>query len=1291
MDFYKIRKVETFSTSLKSMVLDIYPDFRVIRSEDLMIRGSDFYAIWDEPAGLWNTDEYRVQRLVDNHLEQVYLEVEKEFQGIVRVKYLGNFSSGMWVKFQQYLKSMADSYTQLDEKLTFANDVVTKKYYVSKRLSYSLKPGDCSSYDELIGTLYDPEEREKLEWAIGAIISGDAREIHKFCVLYGKPGSGKSTLINIILQMFEGYTAVFDAKSLTNARNSFAISAFKHGPLVAFQQDGDLSKIEDNTTLNSIVAHEDILMNEKNKPMYSFRVNAFLFLGSNNPVKITDSKSGIIRRLIDVSPSGNKVPATRYHILVNQIQFEMGAIAHHCLEVFRELGREYYSDYKPLTMIRQTDVFFNYVDDHYNLFSESEGVTLSQAYKLYKEWCSDSQVSYSMAKYKFREALMDYFDHYEDRSYMADGTRVRNWYTGFKRELFVSVITEPEPPSALIFDKKESLLDKLLADRPAQYATAHETPSYKWDDCDTVLGELDTSVLHYVRPEPNHIVIDFDLKNSDGSKSNDRCLEEASKWPRTYGEFSKGGGVHLHYIWAGEEPPERLSAVYSEGIEVKTFTGKSSLRRRLSLCNDIPIAELSSGLSIKEQKPMSSKRIEDEAHIRALFENCFEKKHHGATKPEIDFMDHILKQAQSDGVAYDISDLMNRLISFANSSTNQRELALSVVTRMKLKHEPEDRLSASPDMSQSIVYFDIEVYPNFNMVSYKYKGRGKPVSIFNPKPEEIETLCKMRLIGFNNRKYDNHILYGMMMGYSPAQLYALSTRIINGRANEGTFGEAYNLSYTDVYDYATTPNRKSLKKWEIELGLPHVEMDIPWDEPVPEELWPKVAAYCENDVLATEAVDEHLQSDFKARQILAAISGLSVNDSTNSHTKRIIFGTDRKPQEQFIYTDLATGEQFQWPHKPLWQGGDGISFRTVDVKFPSYSYEYGKSSYLGKDPKEGGYVYAEPGMYNEVALIDVASMHPASIIALELFGPKYTKRFANLVRARIAIKHGEYDEARKMFDGALAPYLQSEDDATELSNALKIPINSVYGLTKTSYDNAFRDIRNVDNIVAKRGALFMMDLEKHVKDLGYTVAHIKTDSIKIPNADDDIIQDVMEFGVGYGYDFEHEATYDRLALVNNAVYIARTKPGRKPSYWTATGAQFKHPYVFKTLFSHEPLDFKDLCETKEVKGKMYIDYSVDKPSYSSETSTEPVFIGRVGEFCPMKEGAGGGSLFVIDGEKRRNVTGTSDRLWMSSDMVKTLHKEDDIDMDYFRQLADAAMENIGRFGDVERFIKQGGD
>src|SRR5690606_17909232 len=122
---------------------------------------------------------------------------------------------------------------------------------------------------------------------------------------------------------------------------------------------------------------------------------------------------------------------------------------------------------------------------------------------------------------------------------------------------------------------------------------------------------------------------------------------------------------------------------------------------------------------------------------------------------------------------------------------------------------------------------------------------------------------------------------------------------------------------------------------------------------------------------------------------------------------------------------------------------------------------------------DGGYVYSEPGMYGNVALLDVASMHPSSIVAEELFGEIYTQRFKELLDARIAIKHKDFDKARKMLGGALAKYLTDENTAEDLSTALKIAINSVYGLTSAGFDNPFRDTRNKDNIVAKRGALFM--------------------------------------------------------------------------------------------------------------------------------------------------------------------------------------------------------------------------
>ena len=188
-------------------------------------------------------------------------------------------------------------------------------------------------------------------------------------------------------------------------------------------------------------------------------------------------------------------------------------------------------------------------------------------------------------------------------------------------------------------------------------------------------------------------------------------------------------------------------------------------------------------------------------------------------------------------------------------------------------------------------------------------------------------------------------------------------------------------------------------------------------------------------------------------------------------------------------------------------------------------------------------------MHTNVALLDIASMHPHSAIAECLFGPRFTKAFREIVEGRVSIKHEAWDEVNKMLDGKLSPYIQrvinGELTSKELANALKTAINSVYGLTFASFSNAFKDPRNIDNIVAKRGALFMIELKYEVMKRGFKVAHIKTDSIKIPNATPEIIQFVMDFGREYGYTFEHEATYEKMCLVNDAVYIAKYKDPNK--------------------------------------------------------------------------------------------------------------------------------------------------
>ena len=812
------------------------------------------------------------------------------------------------------------------------------------------------------------------------------------------PELEKSTILNIIQNLFDGYTTSFEAKALGSSNGSFSTEVFKNNPLVAIQHDGDLSKIEDNTKLNSIIAHEDMTMNEKYKPSYTSRVNAFLFMGTNQPVKISDAKSGIIRRLIDVHPTGVKIPANHYHTLMGQIDFQLGAIAHHCLEVYRKLGKNHYNTYRPLEMMLQTDIFFNFIEAHYDIFKEQNGVTLRQAYLLYKEFCQDTGIDRMLPQYKVREELRNYFEEFKDRV-MVDGTLMRSYYQGFTANKFKQPAKDVNVFS-LVMEETTSILDDLFAAYPAQGfklgPDGSEIPARKWSSVRTTLNDIDTHEVHFVKVPTNHIVIDFDLTDEKGAKSLERNLEAASVWPATYAELSKGGaGVHLHYIYEGEV--SELSSRYSDGIEIKTLLGDASLRRRLSKCNNVPIASISGGLPLKEKKMLQAQTIQSEKGLRDLISRNLRKEIHPGTKPSIDFIHKILDEAYDSGMTYDLTDLRPKIVAFANNSSHQALQCLKTVQRMRFRgQEAGTAVSTERPANPSddrLVPFDIEVYPNLFVVCWKYRGSDEVVRMINPTPQEVEALFKLKLVGYNNRRYDNHILYARYMGYSIEDLFKLSQKIVVSKQNSALFGEAYNISYADIFDFSS--KKQSLKKFQIDLGLTHIELDLPWDEPVHEKDIARVVDYCANDVLTTEKVLEDRWQDMVARQILADLSGLTVNHTTQAHTARIIFGNDRNPQRSFVYTDLS---------------GD----------FPGYKYDFGKSFYRGEETGEGGYVYAEPGMYDNVALLDIASMHPTSIETLNLFG-EYTGNFSALKAARIAIKRRDYSSARKMLGGKLCP------------------------------------------------------------------------------------------------------------------------------------------------------------------------------------------------------------------------------------------------------------------------------
>lgn len=1358
--------------------------------KDIMVKGGKFYAAWDEDNQFWITDWNKIPELIDREIDKAIEEAAPKTgyskPAYRSIKYASLSSTKVMNDFKNFVENqMTDNYKQLDHKLIFKSDPYVRENYSTMRLPYDIQEGETPAFDALFSVLYSDEERYKWMWAIGSVLTGDSLTRQKFIVFYGDPGCGKGTVLDLIQLLFEGYTESFNVASVTSGSDQFALAPFRANPLVAIDPDGDLSRVTDNTRLNSIISHERMTINEKHKQQYSMKVDSMLFIASNKRIKITDMRSGLLRRLIDVNPTGETLPRRDYMRLTNQLKFELGAIAAKCIAVFNE-DPDFYEGYRPIQQLIGTNDLYNFVMEYREQFEAEPYIPRKLAYEWYRKYCEEAGVPYPLKLIDFGEELKHFFYEFKQEYRDSEGRHRSFVYVGFKTDLYDNAVLDRKRARAFAkMDIFEDLPDwlklrpcnpqtnqfnKLCASCHAQFANRDGFPRKKWAETTEKLTDIITTQLHWVKVPTNHIVLDFDFKKPNSSEKDLAvCVKKALELglPPTYAEVSKSGGLHLHYIYDGD--PLLLDCYYHDElhdepeIEIKVYKGRGALRRRLSLSNDEPIAHIGSGLPLKEIKKKEAEQVfdeqgfKDELHLRNAIAKGLRKEVHAHTKPSIDYIKYILDVAYNSGMIYDVEDMRPDVITFAANATNQADLCLSITQDMHFcsENRAENHESAGY-LEKPIAFFDVEVFPNLFVVCYKVKSPdGEPIrkedvkALINPTALDIYNLVHdYRLVGFNNLGYDNYILCARLQKYTNKALYEFSQRIINSKDKRslGMF-ESKNISYTDIYDFANT--KQSLKHWEIDLGIHHQELRLRWDQEVPEELWDEVADYCKNDVVATETLfsSKQLRGDWIARQVVAKLSGLTVNDKDRLHAAKIIFGDNKKPHDEFPAQDLA--REFPGYEYNAF-GIDSARYRIGADGKPVCTSR--KSIFMGDDPSEGGYVYTEPGIYHNVALLDIASLHPTTIDVLNLFGP-YTDKFRELKACRIAVKHKEWDKARSYLNGGLVPFLEGiekkDDDyqqqmSDDLSYALKIIINSIYGYTSAGFDSPFKDPRNIDNVVAKRGALFMIKLKHTLQDMGITVAHIKTDSIKIPDATPEIIQFVMDFGKQYGYTFEHEATYTKMCLVNKAVYIAkydefgeRTKGGRHANCWTATGTEFDVSYVKKTLFTHEDITFSDLCETKSVSGggSIYLDFdesyislrddieaeikAIEKrnmvPDYEHltpagkpkkkfspsgedakryeqacrelENTHEYIFVGRCGLFCPIQEGHGGATMLREADGKYSAVAGTKGYRWLEAEEVKERGYENYIDRSYYDNLVRESFEHIGEYGDAKAFIE----
>ena len=82
-----------------------------------------------------------------------------------------------------------------------------------------------------------------------------------------------------------------------------------------------------------------------------------------------------------------------------------------------------------------------------------------------------------------------------------------------------------------------------------------------------------------------------------------------------------------------------------------------------------------------------------------------------------------------------------------------------------------------------------------------------------------------------------------------------------------------------------------------------------------------------------------------------------------------------------------------------------------------------------------------------------------------------------------------------------------------------------------------------------------------------------------------------------------------------------------------------------------------------------------------------IFVGRIGQFCPILPGCGGGELYSLrDNGNYYSVAGAKGYRFLESEVVKNLGKEKDIDETYFLKMVSDAISHISEFGDYDWFV-----
>ena len=482
--------------------------------------------------------------------------------------------------------------------------------------------------------------------------------------------------------------------------------------------------------------------------------------------------------------------------------------------------------------------------------------------------------------------------------------------------------------------------------------------------------------------------------------------------------------------------------------------------------------------------------------------------------------------------------------------------------------------SASPFddeiQNSKLVFYDTEVFPNKFVVSY-CSDKGSKYVVTNPSNDWLGHFMQQPLIGFNNANYDNPILYYAYIRSLPqfqyrfketvdfnSDLKAFSDRIINNKSNDKELKKIRSIaraigigdSQEMIVKNLQGHSFDSIKCFMLDFGLSLIETPYAFDTVLTDEQLEDVKKYCINDSYTVFLLVKKYYTQFQASLKLADEAGLNGNYSKSKLIEEVIYGKQLTYKERLQYNRMTIDcllKEF-----PNFKVLPGIKAPDCYVlEFDDMLYKLGDGGF-NLLPKNAFYkdeqgntkpIKNNHGLHYNVICLDVSSMHPHSLVALNYFGI-YTQNYKIYQEMKdicslLKIKGFDYVKQELAKYGRI---VNTQDEVKTLRNCLKLVLNSTYGLThmKSTSDVRESPLKKCEhNLIALRGALFIASLHHMLikKYKGIQIIQIKTDSIKIAEYTEEIKRDCENFAKQYGYTFEIEDFFSSICCNGND-YVA---------------------------------------------------------------------------------------------------------------------------------------------------------